>query len=92
MNTGKAALGILAGLATGAILGILLAPDSGKNTRKKIANKGGDYADDVKEKFNTLIDTMKGKYQTIKNEAENIEAQANGKYAAAKADFKNTMS
>ncbi len=35
----KVAGGILAGAAAGAIAGVLLAPDSGKKTRKKIAVK-----------------------------------------------------
>ena len=42
MTTGKAVLGILAGTAIGAGLGILFAPDSGCNTRKKISEKNPD--------------------------------------------------
>jgi gas vesicle protein len=92
MNAGKAALSMLAGMATGALLGILFAPDKGSHTRKKIVSKGEDYADDVKEKFNSLLDTMKEKYESIRNEAENLEEKGKGKYAEVKADFKNAMS
>jgi gas vesicle protein len=91
MNTGKTALGMLAGIATGALLGILFAPDSGKNTRKKIVQKGEGYADDVKGKFNGLLDSMKEKYDNIRNEAENLEATAERKYEEIKAPFKNAM-
>lgn len=35
MNSGKVVLGALAGLAAGALLGILFAPDKGSETRKK---------------------------------------------------------
>ena len=43
MENGKVLLGVLAGVAVGATLGILFAPDSGTNTRKKIMKKGEDY-------------------------------------------------
>ena len=38
MSTGKVITGIVAGMAAGAVLGILLAPDKGSETRKKIAS------------------------------------------------------
>ncbi|MBK8191962.1 MAG: YtxH domain-containing protein [Lewinellaceae bacterium] len=50
MKTGKVLLGILGGVAIGALLGVLLAPDKGSNTRKKIRRKGEDLVDDVKAK------------------------------------------
>ena len=46
-TTGKVVIGMLAGAATGAILGVLFAPDKGTETRKKIAKKTKDVADDV---------------------------------------------
>ncbi len=92
MNAGKVGLSILAGIATGALLGILLAPDKGSNTRKKIVSKGEDYVGDVKEKFNGLLDTMKERYESIKSEAENLEENGKEKYAEVKADFNNAMS
>lgn len=64
MRTGKAVLGILAGVATGAALGILFAPDKGENTRKKIVKKGEDLSDalnkKIDEKFSDLIDVITG--------------------------------
>ena len=54
MKQGKVLLGVLAGLAAGAVLGILLAPDKGSETRKKILSKGEELADDLKEKHFTL--------------------------------------
>jgi gas vesicle protein len=41
-------VGVLSGLAVGALLGVLFAPDKGSNTRKKIAQKGTDVADNLK--------------------------------------------
>jgi gas vesicle protein len=51
MSAGKIALGVVAGLAVGAIAGILFAPDKGSETRKKIAKKSTDLFNDLKEKI-----------------------------------------
>ena len=61
MNTGKILLGVLAGAAVGASLGILFAPDKGSVTRKKIVQKGVDMKDAVKEKFDGFADILSGK-------------------------------
>lgn len=62
MTKGKALLGVLAGVAAGAALGILFAPDRGENTRKKIAKSGEDLADAVNDriekKFNQVLDAI----------------------------------
>ena len=71
MDTGKVILGALAGLATGAILGILFAPEKGTETRKKIANKGKDAADELKDNYNSIIDSLTSKLETAKNEGKN---------------------
>jgi gas vesicle protein len=64
MSSGKVLLGILAGAAAGALLGILFAPDKGVNTRKKIVSKGEEYADDLKEKFGEFVDKVAEKYES----------------------------
>jgi gas vesicle protein len=61
MNSGKIVLGALAGLAAGALIGVLFAPDKGTESRSKIIKKGEDYLDSVKGKFNSLLDSMAGK-------------------------------
>jgi gas vesicle protein len=71
MKSGKVALGVLAGLAIGSILGILFAPDKGKRTRGKIMDSGEDLMDSMKDKFDKLISKGKHKYEEIKREAAN---------------------
>jgi len=68
MSTGKVILGALAGAAIGATLGILLAPEKGKTTRRKISNKKDDYLEDIETKFNRLIRVMSNRYDDMKSE------------------------
>ena len=58
MSSGKVFLGLLAGVAAGALLGVLFAPDKGWNTRKRIYNKADDYTESLREKFNDFLDTI----------------------------------
>lgn len=58
MTKGKALLGVLAGIAAGAALGVLFAPDKGTNTRKNIARKGEDLADAINQKLDERFDEL----------------------------------
>src|SRR5215217_891771 len=53
-----AVIGLLAGLAVGAVLGVLFAPESGKKTREKISDKALDLADNVKDGIHSLKGTI----------------------------------
>lgn len=69
-NTGKVILALLVGAAVGGALGILLAPQSGKETRKKIAGKTDDFTKSLKSKFNSLIGEAKAEFQNAQDSAE----------------------
>jgi len=45
---------LLAGLAVGAVIGVLFAPESGADIRGKISDKAGDLAESVKEKVQSV--------------------------------------
>jgi gas vesicle protein len=72
MKSGKVLLGLLAGVAAGALLGILFAPEKGSKTRKKILSKGGEYADALTEKFNSFLDTLNEKGEDVLAQAEEL--------------------
>lgn len=85
MKANQIALGILGGIATGAILGILFAPAKGAETRKKIQEKGNDYADNLKGK----LDTIKNKYDKISQNSKELIADGKSKFEEAKTDINN---
>lgn len=69
MNTGKVVVVVLAGVAVGALIGVLFAPEKGSETRRKISDKGKDYSDAVKDKFNEFIDSISEKLEDMKGKA-----------------------
>ncbi|MEO7045072.1 MAG: YtxH domain-containing protein [Ferruginibacter sp.] len=75
MSSNKKVLAaVAAGIAAGAVLGVLFVPDKGTTTRKKISKKGEEITDDVKDKFNkgkNKFNDMKDKVgQIIKEKVE----------------------
>lgn len=79
MKNNKALLGFLGGIAAGALLGVLYAPDKGSKTRKKIKQKGSQYADDAKDKADEILETFSQKYETLKAEGKDLIAQGKSK-------------
>ncbi len=69
MSSGKIVTGFIAGAAVGAILGVLFAPDKGSETRKSIMSKTDEYASDMKEKFNIMLEKVAQKVGMTKEEA-----------------------
>lgn len=74
----KIVLGIVAAGAIGIAIGMLLAPDKGENTRKKVKDSLGDlddklddFLENVKAKGNEIIADLKDKATTIKDGVDN---------------------
>jgi len=72
MGPQKIIIGALAGLAAGALIGILFSPDKGSVVRGKISKKGEDYLDSIKSTFNSFFDGAAGKFNKVKEEAADI--------------------
>ena len=68
MSKGNVVIGALAGVAVGALLGILFAPDKGTETRRKISSKGKEAAEDLKDKFNDFVDEVSSRFDKRKKE------------------------
>lgn len=67
MSSSKVLLGFLVGAVVGGALGILLAPDKGTETRRKILEKGNDIGDSlsefggtIKDKFSQMVNGARG--------------------------------
>jgi gas vesicle protein len=88
MSSGKILLGVLAGVAAGALLGVLFAPDKGWNTRKRISKKAEDYADELKDKFSEFLETISGKIEEAKEEVSDFAEQANATVREVKKNVK----
>jgi len=68
MSKKNVLIGSLAGAAAGAIAGILLAPDKGSKTRKKISTKTKETADGIKDSFGNFVDSMVSKFSKATDE------------------------
>lgn len=69
-NTGITLLALVTGAAIGAGVGILLAPDKGSVTRKKLKTGIDDTAHNLKDTIEATADALRGKLSHVKKDAE----------------------
>ena len=91
MKADKIILGVLGGVAVGALMGVLFAPEKGDKTRKKIMEKSNDYADELKDKLDSLLATVTSKVDKMRKEGESFFAEGKSKFQEAKNDGQDLL-
>jgi gas vesicle protein len=72
MSAKKVLLGTLIGMGTGAVLGVLFAPDKGSMTRKKLSKQSSRYMGSLRDTANEYVDTLEEKFESAKETAVGI--------------------
>ena len=63
---------LLVGFTLGLVAGLLIAPDKGSESRKKLERAGRD----LKNKFNDFVDNLSDKWESFKSEANDLASDA----------------
>ena len=70
---------LLAGLSTGAIFGLLYAPDKGKITRDRLTFRLSKYREQIQTMINDLVDSAELPENLSKNEGQRVVNDAREK-------------
>lgn len=80
-DNSKVVVALLAGLAAGAALGILFAPDKGDETRDKLSQSLKDFSDSIRDKAADEINNLSGLkdkvVNSIKTKLRSVEDEYN---------------
>ncbi|RPI79535.1 MAG: YtxH domain-containing protein [Desulfobacteraceae bacterium] len=82
-RTGDFLKGLIIGSVAGAVIGILFAPKSGKETREQIAKKTGEWMNKAKEEYELTLEKGKKAYETALHRVKHSEAAAGHKTSAS---------
>jgi gas vesicle protein len=90
MSTVKVVLGLVAGAATGALLGVLFAPAKGAVTRRSMLRKGERQVDELKHSFNEFVDSISDKFDKVKDEVVEFAEGAMNKADVVEKEVKSS--
>ncbi len=81
-RVGDRAAFFLLGAAIGAAAALLMAPESGERTRRKLRRQGEDVADYLIEEGKELVDKCEDLYERSADVVEDATHELSGKYSA----------
>ena len=88
MNTNsKVLLGILGAAAAGVVIGLLVAPDKGNETRKKLKKTAGEWADSLSHMWERGKQSAEEGVQEAKDKARYAKSAAEEKVSKIKESF-----
>ena len=103
MKSQNLVAGFLAGVAAGAVLGVLFAPDRGSETRKAISKKSGDlmhgindqlarFKGSIGDKYRSVKEDVVNKYEEVKDDSAELLHEGKEKIASMKGTAKQHFS
>ncbi len=72
MKSAKFLLSAIAGVAIGIQIGVLIAPEKGEETRKRLSKKGDNYLDEINAQINKFIDGVTEKLDKVNKNVANV--------------------
>jgi len=75
MKNSHLAIGVVSGMAVGAVIGILCAPDKGCNIRKQIMEKGSELKNNLKEGVENIATSIKDESEKIMSIKEGLHSK-----------------
>ena len=86
-TTSKVLLGILGAAAAGVVIGLLVAPDKGNETRKKIKKTAGEWADSLSHMWERGKHAAEEGAEEAKDKARYAKSAAEEKVSKIKESF-----
>ena len=79
MKSAKIIFGAIAGVAIGIQIGLLVAPEKGADTRKKLTKKGEEYLNDFNGQLNQLLKGFSERFDKINKEISHVAEETKTK-------------
>ena len=89
MSSTNRVFNFISGIAAGAAIGVLFAPEKGSKTRKQISDKTKKVSDNVKQKINDATGYVADNYANAVNKTEALVSEGKSKFNEVKNEVKH---